>query len=113
RFGGHVAQYLGDGVMAYFGWPEAHDDDVERAVRAALSMLDAISKLNGDPSHPELAARVGIDSGTVVVSAGTGKGADVFGETPNIAARVQSAAKPGAVLITHAAHRLISGLFVV
>jgi len=113
RFGGYVAQYLGDGVIAYFGWPKAHDDDVERAVRAGLSMVNAISKLNGDHSHPELAARVGIDSGAVVVSAGTGKDADVFGETPNIAARVQSWAKPGTVLITEAVHRLISGLFVV
>ncbi len=113
RFGGHVAQYLGDGVMVYFGWPEAHDDDVERAVRASLAMLDTISKLDGDPSHPKLAARVGIDSGAVVVGAGAGKGADVYGETPNIAARVQSAAEPGSVLITDATHRLISGLFVV
>ncbi len=61
RFGGHVAQYLGDGVMAYFGWPEAHDNDAERAARAGLAILDAISKLNEHPTHPRLAARVGID----------------------------------------------------
>src|SRR6201993_2921029 len=113
RFGGHVAQYLGDGVMAYFGWPEAHDNDAERAARAGLAILDAISKLNEHPTHPKLATRVGIDSGAVVVGAGAGKEADVFGDTPNIAARVQSAAEPGTVVITDAVHRLVSGLFVV
>src|SRR5215471_3842468 len=70
RFGGHVAKYLGDGVMAYFGWPEAHDNDAERAARAGLALLDAISKLNEHPSRPKLAARVGMDSGIVVVGAG-------------------------------------------
>jgi class 3 adenylate cyclase len=113
RFGGNVAQYLGDGVMAYFGYPEAHDNDAERAVRAGLAMLDAISKLNEHPTHPKLAARVGIDSGAVVVGAGAAGEADVFGETPNIAARVQTAAAPGTVMVTAAAHRLVSGLFVV
>ena len=113
RFGGHVAQYLGDGVMAYFGWPEAHDNDAERAARAGLAILDAISKLNEHPTHPKLSARVGIDSGAVVVGAGAGKDTDVFGDTPNIAARVQSAAEPGTVVITDAMHRLVSGLFVV
>ena len=113
RFGGHVAQYLGDGVMAYFGWPEAHDNDAERAARAGLAILDAISKLNERPARPKLAARIGIDSGAVVVGAGAGKEADVFGDTPNIAARVQVAAEPGTVLITDAVHRLVSGLFVV
>ena len=113
RFGGQVAQYLGDGVMAYFGWPEAHDNDAERAARAGLAILDAISKLNEDHARPKLAARVGIDSGAVVVGAGAGKEADVFGDTPNIAARVQAAAEPGTVLITDAVHRLVSGLFVV
>jgi len=113
RFGGHVAQYLGDGVMAYFGWPEAHDNDAERAARAGLAILDAISKLNERPARPKLAARIGIDSGAVVVGAGAGKEADVFGDAPNIAARVQVAAEPGTVLITDAVHRLVSGLFVV
>jgi class 3 adenylate cyclase/tetratricopeptide (TPR) repeat protein len=113
RFGGHVAQYLGDGVMAYFGWPEAHDNDAERAARAGLAILDAISKLNEHPSRPKLAARVGIDSGAVVVGAGADKEADVFGDTPNIAARVQAIAEPGTVVITDAVHRLVSGLFVV
>jgi class 3 adenylate cyclase len=113
RFGGHVAQYLGDGVMAFFGYPEAHDNDAERAVRAGLTILDAISKLNEHPTHPTLSARIGIDSGPVVVGAGAGKEGDVFGDTPNIAARVQTAAAPGTVLVSADAHRLVSGLFVV
>jgi class 3 adenylate cyclase/predicted ATPase len=113
RFGGHVAQYLGDGVMAYFGYPEAHDNDAERAARAGLAILDAISKLNQPSTRPELSARIGIDSGAVVVGASAGKDADVFGDTPNIAARVQAAAEPGTVMITDATHRLVSGLFVV
>src|SRR5207253_10089544 len=69
RFGGHVAQYLGDGVMAYFGWPAAHDNDAERAARAGLAILEAVSKLNDQPVRPKLSARIGIDSGTVVVGA--------------------------------------------
>ena len=113
RFGGHVAQYLGDGVMAFFGYPEAHDNDAERAARAGLAILDAMSKLNEHPTHPKLAARIGIDSGAVVVGAGAGGDADVFGDTPNIAARVQGAAAPDTILVTANTHRLISGLFVV
>ncbi|HJU09893.1 MAG TPA: AAA family ATPase, partial [Candidatus Binataceae bacterium] len=113
RFGGHVAHYLGDGVIAYFGWPAARDDDVERAVRAGLAILDAISKFETAPCHSKLAARVGIDSGVVVIGDGTGIGADVYGEAPNMAARVQSAADSGTLLITETVHRLISGLFVV
>jgi class 3 adenylate cyclase len=120
RYGGHVAKYLGDGVVAFFGYPEAHDNDAERAARAGLAMLEAIAKLNQQSgtgfslSFPgKLAARVGIDSGAVVVGAGAGKEADVFGEAPNIAARVQAVAEPGTVLITDAVHRLVAGLFVV
>jgi class 3 adenylate cyclase/tetratricopeptide (TPR) repeat protein len=113
RYSGHVAKFLGDGILAFFGWPEAHDNDAERAARAGLAMLDAVSKLGGQTGHPKLAARVGIDSGAVVVGAGAGKETDVFGEAPNIAARVQAAAEPGTVLITDAVHRLVSGLFVV
>src|SRR6266851_3895272 len=113
RFGGHVAKYLGDGVMAFFGYPEAHDNDAERAARAGLAILDAIAKLNEQSDRQKLSARVGIDSGAVVVGAGAGKEADVFGDAPNIAARVQSAADPDTVLITDAVHRLVSGLFVV
>src|SRR6202049_4594339 len=113
RLDGHVAKYLGDGVMAYFGWPAAHDNDAERAARAGLGILDAIAKLNQQPGHAQLAARVGIDSGTVVIGKGAGNEAEVFGDVPNIAARVQAAAEPGTVAITDATQRLVSGLFVV
>src|SRR6516162_8846873 len=113
RFGGYVAKYLGDGVMAYFGWPEAHDNDGERSARAGLTILEEVPKLNHQLTGAKLAARVGIDSGAVVVGAGAGKDADVFGEAPNIASRVQAAAEPGTVLVTDAVHRLVSGLFVV
>jgi class 3 adenylate cyclase/tetratricopeptide (TPR) repeat protein len=113
RFGGHVAKYLGDGVMAFFGYPEAHDNDAERAARAGLAIIDAIAKLNEQIERPKLSARVGIHSGAVVVGAGAGKDADVFGDAPNIAARVQEAAAPGTVLVTDDTHRLVSGLFVV
>jgi hypothetical protein len=106
-------KYLGDGVIAYFGWPEAHDNDGERAARAGLAILEAISKLNNKSVRPKLTARVGIDSGPVVVGSGAGKETDVFGDTPNIAARLQATATPGTVLITAATHRLISGLFVI
>jgi class 3 adenylate cyclase len=113
RYGGHVAKYLGDGVMAYFGWPEAHENDAERATRAGLAIVEEVSKLNQQPAKPKISVRVGIDSGAVVVGAGAGKDTDVFGEAPNIAARVQNAAAPDTVLITASTHRLVSGLFVV
>jgi class 3 adenylate cyclase len=113
RFGGHVAQYLGDGVVAYFGWPEAHDNAAESAARAGLSIVEQITKLSLQPRHIRLSARVGIDSGAVVVGAGPGKEADVFGDVPNIAARTQAAAEPDAVVVTAATEELISGLFVV
>src|SRR5260370_28248462 len=99
--------------MAFLGDPEAHDNDAARAARAGLSMLDAISKLNEHLTRPKLAARIGIDSGAVVVGAGAGGDADVFGDTPNIAARVQGAAAPGTILVTPNTQRLISGLVVV
>jgi len=90
RFAGHVAKYLGDGVMAYFGWPAAHDNDAERAARAGLAILDAITALNEQPGHARLSARVGIDSGLVVIGKGAGQDADIFGDAPNIAARVEA-----------------------
>ena len=96
-----------------FGWPQAHDNDAERAARAGLAILDAIGKLNEQPGHAKLSARVGIDSGPVVVGKGAGNEIDVFGDTPNIAARVEAAAEPGTVAITVATHRLVSGLFVI
>src|ERR1700730_18553744 len=99
--------------MAYFGWPAAHDNDAERAARAGLAILDAIAKLNEQPGHVKLSARVGIDSGTVVIGQGAGHEAEVFGDVPNIASRVEADAEPGTVAITDATQRLVSGLFIV
>jgi class 3 adenylate cyclase len=114
RFDGYVTKYLGDGVLALFGWPQAHDNDAERAARAGLAILEAIAKLNQQqPGQPKLLARVGLHTGPVVVGKGAGLEIDVFGDAPNIAARVESAADPGTVLITEATQRLVSGLFVV
>jgi class 3 adenylate cyclase len=110
RFGGHVANYLGDGVMAYFGFPEAHENDAERAARAGLAIIEAVSGLNR-LRGPKLSARVGIDSGAVVVEAGAGARTYVFGETPNIAARLQAAAAPDTLVISAATYRLVAGLF--
>jgi class 3 adenylate cyclase len=104
---------IGDGVMAYFGWPAAHDNDAERAARSGLAILDAIAKLNEQPGPAKLSARVGVDSGLVVIGQGAGNEAEVFGEVPNIAARVQAAAEPGTAAISDATHRLVTGLFVV
>jgi predicted ATPase/class 3 adenylate cyclase len=113
RYGGHVAKYLGDGVMAYFGWPEAHENDAERATRAGLGILDEVARFNQGSTYPKVSVRVGIDSGSVVVDVGVGKETDLFGEAPNIAARVQNAAAPDSLLLTASTHRLVSGLFVV
>ena len=111
-FGGHVLKKLGDGLMALFGYPQAQENDAERALRAALAIQRALAELNaGNASKgaPELHARIGLDSGQVVVDA-TG---EVFGEAPNVAARVQTAAEPGTVLITASVQRQTAGLFVV
>ena len=109
--GGHVLKKLGDGLMALFGYPHAQENDAERAVRAALAIQRALVEINARNTRsgaPELSARIGIDCGTVVVDA-TG---EVFGEAPNIAARVQGAAEPGSILITAAVQRQTAGLFV-
>jgi class 3 adenylate cyclase len=110
RFDGHVAQILGDGLLAYFGWPRAHDDDAERAVRTGLALVDAVQ---GAPDG--LSVRVGIHTGPVVVGLlGAGERAETLavGEVPNVAARVQALAGPDSVLVTSATHRLVAGLFV-
>ena len=100
RWGGHVAKYMGDGVLAYFGWPQAHEDEAERAVRAGLAMVEALPRLETPAGEP-LAARVGIATGLVMVGELIGAGAAqeqaVVGETPNLAARLQALAGPGAV----------------
>ncbi len=112
RFGGHVAKNLGDGLLIYFGWPTAREDDPERAIRAGLAILDAMVPLNATfvaSCGTQLAVRIGMHTGPVVI----GDGGEVFGDTANIAARVQSAADPDTVVITAPTHRLVAGMFVV
>jgi class 3 adenylate cyclase/predicted ATPase len=109
--GGHVLKKLGDGLMALFGYPHAQENDAERAVRAALAIQRALVEINArnaSKGAPELSARIGLDSGQVVVDAA----GEVFGDAPNIAARVQSAAEPGSILITATVQRQTAGLFV-
>jgi class 3 adenylate cyclase len=103
RFEGMVAQYVGDGVLAYFGYPRAHEDDAERAVRAGLDLLDAVGRLT-PRAGGTLQVRVGIATGLVVVGDVAGEGGTredaVVGGTPNLAARLQALAAPGTVLIS-------------
>ena len=113
QYGGCLGLHRGNVMTAYFGWPAAHDNDAERAVRAGLAIIEAIARLNQQPYRPKLSGRVGIDSGMVVIGVGADKDADVFGDVLNMAARVHLAAVPDTVLITAETHRLISGLFVV
>jgi class 3 adenylate cyclase len=111
QYGGHVAKKLGDGLMALFGYPRAQENDAERAARAGLEILRALKDLNAANAArelPELAVRIGLHSGQVVVDS-TG---EVFGDAPNIAARVQSAAGPRMMLVTAAVRRQVAGLFV-
>ena len=112
RFAGFVAKYMGDGVLVYFGYPEAHEDDAERAVRSGLAIIDAVGRL----SAPErLSVRLGIASGLVVVGDLIGAGAaqerGVVGETPNLAARLQALAQPGTLVIADSTRRQIGALF--
>jgi class 3 adenylate cyclase/tetratricopeptide (TPR) repeat protein len=116
HFDGHVAQYLGDGVLALFGYPTAHENDAERAVRTGLEIIERVSVLSAEldaKGLPALAARVGIHAGPVVVGDSDNKSANVFGDTPNVAARVQAAAESNTVVVSAAVHQLVSGLFVV
>jgi class 3 adenylate cyclase/predicted ATPase len=109
--GGHVLKRLGDGLMALFGYPQAQENDAERAVRAALAIQRALFDLNARNaarSVPELKARIGIESGPVVVEAN----GEVFGDAPNVAARVQGLAESGSVLVTLNVQRQTAGLFV-
>ena len=111
NLGGHVLKKLGDGLMALFGYPRAQENDAERAVRAALAIQRALADLNARNARSgalELAARIGLECGSVVVDAA----GEVFGEAPNVAARVQAAAEPGTVLVTASVQRQTAGLFV-
>jgi class 3 adenylate cyclase/predicted ATPase len=112
-FDGSVGRYMGDGVLVYFGYPRAHEDDAERAVRAGLAVIDAVSRL--DTKCVKLQARVGIATGLVVVGDLIGEGPaqeqSVVGETPNLAARLQMLAEPDAVVIAAATRRLVGDLF--
>jgi class 3 adenylate cyclase/tetratricopeptide (TPR) repeat protein len=114
RAGGFVARYIGDGVLAYFGYPQAIEHDAERAVRAGLSLVEAVPKLKTAAGVP-LQVRVGIATGLVVVGDLIGGGSvqehEVVGETPNLAARLQALAEPGTVVISSSTHRLTGGLF--
>jgi class 3 adenylate cyclase len=113
RFEGFVAKYLGDGVLAYFGWPRTREDETQQAVKAGLAVTEAVAGLTA-PGGP-LAARVGIATGLVVVGDLLGEGAareeSVVGETPNLAARLQQLAEPGTVVVADATRRLLGGLF--
>jgi class 3 adenylate cyclase len=114
RWGGHVAKYMGDGLLAYFGWPHAHEDEAERAVRSGLAMIETLAELE-TPAEEPLAARVGIATGLVMVGELIGVGAaqeqTVVGETPNLAARLQALAEPGSIVISRRTRRLVGGLF--
>jgi class 3 adenylate cyclase len=112
RFGGFVAKYMGDGVLVYFGYPQAHEDDAERAVWGGLELISAVSALNASsPLH----TRIGIATGLVVVGdlIGTGEAKErgIVGETPNLAARLQGIAEPNTVVIAESTRKLLGNLF--
>src|SRR6202023_3358970 len=107
RFGGFLAKYMGDGVLVYFGYPQAHEDDAERAVRAGLELIAAVAGLN---TRASLQTRVGIATGLVVVGdlvdAGGSQERGIIGETPNLAARLQAFAEPNMIVIAEATRKL-------
>jgi class 3 adenylate cyclase len=113
RFEGHVAKFMGDGVLAYFGWPVAHEDEAERAVRAGLAIVAAVARLSG--GEAPLACRIGVATGLVVVGELIGEGValeqTVVGDTPNLAARLQALAEPGQLVIGEKTRQLLGDLF--
>jgi predicted ATPase/class 3 adenylate cyclase len=117
RFEGHIAQYLGDGLLVYFGYPLAHEDDAQRAVRAGLGIVEALGQLNthlGQEQGVHLAVRLGVHTGLVVVGdvgEGTRQEQLALGETPNLAARLQSIAAPNTLVISAATLQLLGGFF--
>ncbi len=109
EMGGHVAKKLGDGLLALFGYPVAQENDSERAARAALSIQRALAELNrknAGSGKPELAARIGLETGPAVVDAA----GEIYGDVANVAARVQALAEPGAVLVTARVQRQVAGV---
>jgi len=118
RYDGHVAQMLGDGLLVYFGWPRAHEDDAERALHAGRDILRALQKLNesrGEDAGVRLSARIGVHSGAVVVAEmrGGARGETLaLGETTNVAARIQGEAEPDTVVVSDATLDLVRGIFV-
>jgi len=117
RYDGHIAQYLGDGLLVYFGYPVAHEEDAQRAVRSGLDIVEAIRSLNIGMEQEKgirLAVRLGIHTGLVVVGEMGGEGRQeqlALGETPNIAARIQGLAEPNTVMVSDATYRLVQGFF--
>src|SRR5437016_11044847 len=117
RFDGHVAQYLGDGLLVYFGYPQAHEDDARRAVRAGLDVVEALGALNARLAQHygvQLTVRIGIHTGLVVVGemgGGSRQEQLAMGETPNVAARLQGLAAPDTVVISPTTFRLVQGYF--
>ena len=117
RYGGHVAQYLGDGLLVYVGWPQAHEDDARRAVHAGLALVTAVRGLGstlGQDYGLRLAVRIGMHTGLVVVGTGaedTPYGQLAVGATPNLAAKVQALAAPDAVVLSAATYALVQGYF--
>src|SRR5262249_32856005 len=115
QFDGFVAQYLGDGVLAYFGYPVAHEDDAERAIRAALASVAAVRHLQSHPGNGNVQVRIGVATGLVVVGEQIGaresKERAAVGETPNLAARLQAGAAPGEVVISESTRRLLGRTF--
>src|SRR5262249_474701 len=112
RFGGFVAKYMGDGVLIYFGYPQAHEDDAERAVRAGLELTAAVGARK---THAPLQTRVGIATGLVVVADLIGSGGSqeeaVVGEGPDLAARLQGVAEPNSVVVAESTRKLVGNLF--
>jgi class 3 adenylate cyclase len=118
RYDGFVAKYMGDGILFYFGYPRAHEDEVERSARAGLDILDAMAELNAAVPRPpgvELAVRIGIATGPVIVGDQIGEGTAsetaVVGETPNLAARLQALAQPNQIVVSSATRAMLGDHF--
>jgi class 3 adenylate cyclase len=118
QYEGFIARYMGDGMLVYYGYPQAHEDDAERAVRTGLDIVESMTGLStevGEGFGVELAVRVGVATGPVVVGDIVGDGAAeeaaVVGETPNLAARLQGVAEPNQVVVAQGTHRLLGGIF--